>query len=469
MAEPSQFTTFQVRRAGGPTLAVPSVALLGFAKQVKITWDLVMTFLFLFALAEVVVADHALAPDFFSLIDVALAFYRVQDADSPAARWCWTALETCCRLAPPTPVLTRSKPHRHGWIGKWLRFSDCFRTRLCHSFHWGDTVIVGRLDPFYEDLIANAGRAGRAVPLARMDADELHLTRNFQKYCKVKNDGKGGLGVRATGDIPSGTFVMMYHGRRAPKSASGLNTLEVRELNDGGDPSNRPAFMEGTGLGRLLNGACQPEHANCRGDAVTLIHGHSFADTTVMAITTTKAIRKGEELVWEYGKDMLAYIETIGCTCTHASCKFPRSKMAARRGRKRGQDRDHDDFAQTAADSMEASRHAASALPHLEAPTIAPPLPPTPTLLTPTQPPPTLAQPPKAKPKGRPAGALGLKNKFPQWVGETKIDYRNRCRREKAKADRIEKHEAEVKERHAFIVGGGVHTPACRGFLDNDK
>ena len=216
---------------------------------------------------------------------------------------------------------------------------------------------------------------------------------------------------------------MLYGGRVCGSSATGVNTLDLNNMDNEGQTSTKKVRIEGMGLARLLNGACRREHANCKGRAVTVLYGNGFADTTIVAITTSKAISANTACVWEYGSGMFEHLKGIGCTCSLATCQWPRSGMSGKRSR--------DVFAQTAEKSVEDSRLAiaAAAPPHVEDFTIVPLLP-EPAQPTPTQSSPTLVQMPAIPRAGRPTRKRGLNNKHgPQLPGEDSGAYRRRCKR----------------------------------------
>ncbi len=109
-----------------------------------------------------------------------------------------------------------------------------------------------------------------------------------------------GNGVFAAKDLPKGTSVIEYRGRRlthaqanrmyANDADSGhtfLFTLNEKYLIDGGDGGNDA---------RWINHGCAP---NCQAWIVENKHGDRSRDRIL--IETRRAIRKGEELTYDYG------------------------------------------------------------------------------------------------------------------------------------------------------------------------
>jgi len=109
-----------------------------------------------------------------------------------------------------------------------------------------------------------------------------------------------GNGVFAAHDLPKGTRVIEYKGRRlthaqanrmyANDSESGhtfLFTLNTKYLIDGGDGGNDA---------RWINHSCAP---NCEAWVIENKQGDRLRDRLV--IETRRAIRAGEELTYDYG------------------------------------------------------------------------------------------------------------------------------------------------------------------------
>ncbi len=115
-----------------------------------------------------------------------------------------------------------------------------------------------------------------------------------------------GLGAFARRNLPAGTYVLEYLGRRIDKAESlrqceqnneYIFTLSDEEDLDGNVPWN-PA--------RFINHSCEP---NCE---AVLEDGHIW-------IVARRDLRAGEEVTFNYGFDLVDYRE-YPCRCGAANC-----------------------------------------------------------------------------------------------------------------------------------------------------
>lgn len=124
---------------------------------------------------------------------------------------------------------------------------------------------------------------------------------------KVKKSASG-LGLFALEPIPKGMRIIEYKGEKITIEEANrrrgmyLFTLNSRWIIDGRDRRN---------TARYINHACGSA-ANCE---VEITNGRIW-------INAKKKIREGEELCYDYGKEMYeAYIKPHGCKCTNPKHK----------------------------------------------------------------------------------------------------------------------------------------------------
>ena len=124
-----------------------------------------------------------------------------------------------------------------------------------------------------------------------------------------------GLGLFATAPIDKGAFIVKYWGRRLRnKDADDLETKYLFEVNsrvtvDGSSRRN---------IARYINHSCRP---NAETDVVK----------GEILITAYKAIRPGDEITYDYGKDYFdTFIKPFGCRCVKCVEKRAAERRAAR-------------------------------------------------------------------------------------------------------------------------------------------
>lgn len=117
---------------------------------------------------------------------------------------------------------------------------------------------------------------------------------------KVKRSSAG-LGLFAEHDIKKGDFVIEYHGPVYRDEDIGYNGKYLFGIDetwtiDGTDRKN---------TARYINHSCKP---NCEPEI----------DGKRVYIYATKAIKAGEEITYDYGKDYFdGFIKPHGCRCGH--------------------------------------------------------------------------------------------------------------------------------------------------------
>lgn len=123
--------------------------------------------------------------------------------------------------------------------------------------------------------------------------------RAQHKDLKVKR-GAHGLGLFATADIPKGTFLIEYWGRIVTEDeANRIGGKYLFELE------GEKAIVGTTrkNIARYINHSCT---ANCEPEE----------DRGRIFITSTRRIRAGEELGYDYGKEYWhEHIKPLGCRC----------------------------------------------------------------------------------------------------------------------------------------------------------
>ncbi|HVY36054.1 MAG TPA: SET domain-containing protein [Candidatus Paceibacterota bacterium] len=128
-----------------------------------------------------------------------------------------------------------------------------------------------------------------------------------KKYLKVRR-GAHGLGLFALQPIPKGTFIIEYKGTLLTEAQANerggqyLFEINGRWTIDGSSRTN---------LARYINHSCRP---NCE----TTTNERKKRVT----IYAKRAIREGEELSYDYGKEFWNdYIKPKGCRCEKCNVK----------------------------------------------------------------------------------------------------------------------------------------------------
>lgn len=134
------------------------------------------------------------------------------------------------------------------------------------------------------------------------------LPKKYQAFKPKLRVGKSdaGLGLFAGEDLKKGAFVIEYVGeiltRKESNERGGKYLFETSDnrIIDGSARSN---------TARYINHSCTP---NCE---VDIRRGH-------VLIFTTRAIKEGEELLYDYGEEYFdEYIKKGGCRCRTCASK----------------------------------------------------------------------------------------------------------------------------------------------------
>lgn len=139
---------------------------------------------------------------------------------------------------------------------------------------------------------------------------------------EVRHSPVHGYGVFAKEDLPAGSFLAFYEGRRYTAKQMGRRNFDDRVtylfgLSDGTTIDG----AEGGNLTRHLNHACLP---NCEGVEETEARRRKGGRLRLtVRIVTTRDVAKGEELFLDYALtiDETADRETYRCYCGVAACR----------------------------------------------------------------------------------------------------------------------------------------------------
>jgi SET domain-containing protein len=137
-----------------------------------------------------------------------------------------------------------------------------------------------------------------------------------KKLCEVRESDIHGRGLYATRDIEEGTDIIQYVGEKITKKESTRRALEweekaretgdglvyIFELDDKYDIDGRLGDNPARYMNHSCDGNC--EAVNCEGE---------------IWITAIKDIKKGEELVYDYGYDMEHFMDHP-CRCGSDNC-----------------------------------------------------------------------------------------------------------------------------------------------------
>lgn len=137
-----------------------------------------------------------------------------------------------------------------------------------------------------------------------------------KKLCEVRESDIHGRGLYATEDIEEGTDIIQYVGEKITKKESTRRALEweekaretgdglvyIFELDDKYDIDGRLGDNPARYINHSCDGNC--EAVNCEGE---------------IWITAIKDIKKGDELVYDYGYDMEHFMDHP-CRCGSDNC-----------------------------------------------------------------------------------------------------------------------------------------------------
>jgi hypothetical protein len=142
------------------------------------------------------------------------------------------------------------------------------------------------------------------------------LTENLQSLYEIKSSNLHGNGIFAAKDIPKGMQIIEYVGNIVSKKegdkiyeeqyekskTTGLGAVYIFELNKKEDIDGNVSWNPA----RFINHSCNP---NCK---YKIIDNHIW-------IISIRDIKKGEELNYDYGYDLIGY-ENHPCRCGSKNC-----------------------------------------------------------------------------------------------------------------------------------------------------
>ena len=137
-----------------------------------------------------------------------------------------------------------------------------------------------------------------------------------KKLSEVRESAIHGRGLYATADIAAGAAIIQYLGEKITKAESNRRALEweerARESGDGlvynfelDDEWDLDGLV-GDNPARYINHSCD---GNCE----------AINDDNEIWITARRAIKKGEELLYDYGYDMEHFLDHP-CKCGSDNC-----------------------------------------------------------------------------------------------------------------------------------------------------
>ncbi|MBS3168436.1 SET domain-containing protein-lysine N-methyltransferase [Candidatus Woesearchaeota archaeon] len=138
------------------------------------------------------------------------------------------------------------------------------------------------------------------------------------EYIEVRDSKIHNNGVFAVKDIPKGTKIIEYVGNKITKSQSDKRSDEILEENKKNSSYgavyifelNKKYDLDGSvewNTAKYINHSCSP---NCE---VNIIKGHIW-------IISSKDIKKGEELFYNYGYEYDDDYESHPCKCDSKNC-----------------------------------------------------------------------------------------------------------------------------------------------------
>lgn len=143
------------------------------------------------------------------------------------------------------------------------------------------------------------------------------MKRVRSQYCKLRDSSIHNKGVFATKDIPKGTRIIEYVGEKITKSEAERRADKQFQRAER-DPSNGAVYLftlnkrydiDGNvhyNTARFINHSCDP---NCESD---VIRGKIW-------IISTRDIKSGEELTYDYGYDLDDW-QDHPCRCGKPNC-----------------------------------------------------------------------------------------------------------------------------------------------------
>jgi SET domain-containing protein len=146
----------------------------------------------------------------------------------------------------------------------------------------------------------------RSTTFKRTPSD-ISQTRHALQSIEIRRSRIHGRGLFARRDIPAGSRLIQYVGRRIPKHESAELCLKqnayIFTLNEQDDVDGRVSWNPA----RLINHSCEP---NCDAE---------LDDRDRIWIVSRRAIQRGEELTYNYGYDLKDF-RNYPCRCGASSC-----------------------------------------------------------------------------------------------------------------------------------------------------
>jgi SET domain-containing protein len=131
--------------------------------------------------------------------------------------------------------------------------------------------------------------------------------RQALHWIEIRRSRIHGRGLFARRDIPAGSRLVQYVGRKVPKKQSAELRLKqnayIFQLDERDDLDGKVSWNPA----RLINHSCEP---NCDAE---------FDDRDRIWIISRRAIRRGEELSYNYGYDLTDFMN-YPCRCGAATC-----------------------------------------------------------------------------------------------------------------------------------------------------
>lgn len=146
----------------------------------------------------------------------------------------------------------------------------------------------------------------RSTHFERTKSDTSQMRQSLQ-WIEIRRSRIHGRGLFARRDITPGTRLIQYVGRKIPKRESSELCLKqnpyIFTVNEQHDLDGRVSWNPA----RLINHSCEP---NCDAE---------MDDRDRIWITSRRAVRRGEELTYNYGYDLKDFMN-YPCRCGTPTC-----------------------------------------------------------------------------------------------------------------------------------------------------
>lgn len=141
----------------------------------------------------------------------------------------------------------------------------------------------------------------------RRTSSDISQMRQALQSIEIRRSHIHGKGLFARRDIPAGTRLIQYVGRKVTKSRSAELCLKrnayIFQLNEAADLDGRVSWNPA----RLINHSCEP---NCDAEV---------DDRERIWIVSRGAIRRGDELTYNYGYNLTDFMN-YPCRCGAVTC-----------------------------------------------------------------------------------------------------------------------------------------------------